>query len=247
MKVAFFTIASDSHYYGCGTPVLINSFKRYHPDIDLIVFRQDMIDKVFKEKNINFYTAKPTFAKLLIDKYDLVVNIDADTIILDRLEKILQGDYDVACPSNKNDYENMSIDNVREDMFLQAGLVASTNKRFWDIWEEANKDAMKYVAQENTVMNLIWYNNSEVQKMNKIILDKDKDYWGCKSLNREGEFYISDNKVMCRGEQVFVYHHAKGANAMPKLQFQYMGFRQEVVEYLIKIGHEGISVCVSHI
>jgi hypothetical protein len=240
MRKVFFTIADDRYYYSVGTPILINSFKKYHPDIDLVVFRQNTIDKVFREKGINFYKAKPTFAKLLTNKYDLVINIDADSIILDRLDKLLKGDFDVACPSNLNDYENMSIENVTEEMFLQAGLVASTNKRFWDIWEEANKDAMKYSAQENTILNLIWYNHPEVQKMNKVVLDKEKDYWGCKSLNREKEFYIVDDKVWCRDEQVFIYHHAKGAN-FPKFRFEYLGFPPDVVQHLYKVGQEGVS------
>jgi hypothetical protein len=247
MRTCFFTISDDRYYYPVGTPILINSFKKFHPDIDLIVFRQDMIDKVFREKNINFYKAKPVFAKLLTDKYDLVVNIDADSIVLDRLDKILEGDFDVAVPSNFNDYENMSIANVTEEMFIQAGLVASTNKRFWDIWEEANVDAMKYQAQENTVLNLLWYNHPELQKMNKVILDKDKDYYGCKSLNREKEFYVKDNKIWCRDEQVFIYHWAKGGSALPKMRFEQLRCEQEVVEHLYKIGYEGVSICISHI
>lgn len=236
MRTVFFTIVSDKYYYPAGTPILINSFKKFHPDIDMVVFRQDVIDRVFAQKDINFYKAKPTFAKLLTDKYDLVVNIDADHIILDRLDKILKGDFDVACPSNLNDYENTSVENVTEDMFLQGGLVASTNKKFWDVWEEKNKDAMSYKCKENDVMNLVIYNNPFKLK----ILDKDKDYYGCKSLGRESEFYIKDNKVWCRDEQVFAYHHAKGA-VFPKLRFEYMNFQPEVVQHLYKIGTEGVS------
>ena len=81
MKTCFYTIVDDKVYYPGGTHIMINSFKRFHPDIDLIVFRQDMIDRIFKANNINFYQAKPTFAKLLTNKYDLVVNIDCDHII----------------------------------------------------------------------------------------------------------------------------------------------------------------------
>lgn len=40
MKTVFFTIISDSHYHGCRTDDFIKSFKKFHPDIDLIVFGQ---------------------------------------------------------------------------------------------------------------------------------------------------------------------------------------------------------------
>ena len=123
MKTVFFSIVDDNVYYPSGTHIFINSFKRFHPDIDLVVFRQDMIDKVFKEKNINFYQAKPTFAKLLCDEYDLVVNIDCDHVITGRLEEILKGDYDIGCPWNFNDYENASFDHITEEMYLQAGQI----------------------------------------------------------------------------------------------------------------------------
>lgn len=243
MKTVFFTIVDDRFYYPVGTPAMINSFKRFHPDIDLVVFRQDMIDKVFKEKDINFYMAKPTFAKLLTPYYDLIVNVDADHIFLARCEEILKGDYDIGCPINKNDFENTSVENITEDMFLQGGMVASTNPRFWDIWEIRNRDAMKYKCKENDIMNLVIYNDPEVNKMNLKIFDKDTNYYGCKSLGREGEFYIKDGKVMCRKEQVYMYHFAKGGIQKPRPE--HLGFSQEVVDYMNYIGNYGKSVIYS--
>jgi hypothetical protein len=228
MKKVFFTIVDDRFYYPAGTPGFVNSFKRFHSDIDLFVFRQDTIDRVFKEKNINFYSAKPTFAKLLTPYYDLVVNCDADHIFLDRCEEILKGDYDVACPINKNDYENTSVENVSEDDFLQGGLVASTNKEFWDVWEEKNKDAMKYKCRENDVMNLVIYNDMSDLKLK--ILDKDKDYYGCKSLGKEGEFVMKDNSVTLGGDKMYIYHVARGGMIKPTPKE--IGFKQEVVDYM---------------
>jgi len=225
---------------------MINSFKRFHPDIDLIVFRQDVIDKVFKEKGVNFYNAKPTFAKLLTDKYDLVINIDADSVVLGRLEAILGQDYEIGGVMNLNDYENRTIENVNEEMFLNAGLIASRNKDFWDIWEEKNKEAMKYTCKENDILNLIWYNDPKVKKMKKKIFDKQKDYYGCKSLNREREFYVELGKVMCRGEQVFIYHHAKGG-VLPKLEYERMGFPWDAVVFMNYISNYGQSMKLSSI
>jgi len=240
MRIGFFTIVDDRFYYPGGTHILINSFKRFHPDIDLVVFRQDTIDKVFKEKNINFYQAKPTFEKLLTDKYDLIVNIDCDHIIIGRLDEILKGDYDIGAPWNFNDYENASFENITEKMYLQAGIVASTNKKFWDKWEEMNKNAMRYLRKENDIFNLLVYNE---MKLKVKIFDKNKDYYGCKSLGREPEFYIENNKLMCRGEQVFVYHFARG-NVFPKLDIPNMPFKDEVKSWLMNIAYYGQTITV---
>lgn len=239
MKTVFFTIVDDRVYYPGGTHIMVNSFKRFHPDIDLVVYRQDMIDKVFQKKKINFYQAKPTFAKLLTDKYDLVVNIDCDHVITGRLTEILKGDYDVGAPWNFNDYENASFDNITEEMYLQAGIVASTNKKFWDKWEEMNVFAMKYLRKENDILNLVVYN--EMKNLKLKIFDKDKDYYGCKSLGREPEFYIEDDKLMCRGEQILAYHFARGS-LFPKLNYRTMPLIDEVRYWLENVSTYGQSV-----
>ena len=244
MKTAFFTIVDDRVYYPGGTHILINSFKRFHPDIDLVVFRQDMIDKVFKEKNINFYQAKPTFAKLLTSKYDLVVNIDCDHVITGRLDEILKGDYDVGFPWNYNDYENASFENITEEMYLQAGLVASTNKKFWSVWEAENLDAMRYTRKENDIVNLVVYNHMPELKLK--IFDKEKDYYGCKSLGREPQFYIENDKLMCRGERVYAYHFARG-NVFPKLHFDSMPLKDDVKAWLKNVAMSGNSVTIKGI
>lgn len=244
MKTAFFTIVDDAHYYPEGTHILINSFKKFHPDIDLVVFRQDMVDKVFKEKGINFYQAKPTFAKLLTDKYDLVVNIDVDHVITGRLDEILKGDYDVGGPYNFNDYENASFENITEKMYIQAGIVASTNKKFWDVWEEENKKAMDYPRKENDILNLVVYNLMPELKVK--IFDKEKNYYGCKSLGRELQFYIDDDKLMCRKEQILAYHFARG-NVFPKLDFSTMPLTDEVKKWLKEVSYYGQSVTIKNV
>lgn len=226
MKKVCFTIVDDRLYYPAGTHIFVNSFRRFHPDIDLVVFRQDVIDRVFKEKGINFYQAKPTFAKLLANKYDLVVNMDADHIVLDRLTEVFDNtNYDVGAAWNLNDYENASFENIKEEMYLQAGLVASTSIKFWDKWEEMNKDAMRYLRKENDILNLVVYN--AMPELRLKIFDKDKDYYGCKSLGREPQFVIQDGKTYCRGEQVRAYHFARGG-VFPKLDIPNMPLIDEV-------------------
>lgn len=239
-KVAFYTFVSDEYYYNVGTHLMTNSFKKYHPDIPLYIYRQDKVDEIMKG-GLNFYNSKPTFAKLLVDKYDLVVNIDADTIVTHRLDPVLEGKYEVGAVTNFNQYENASFDNITERMYLQAGLVASRSREFWDEWEELNKDAMRYVRQENDVLNKVVYGDGTKPKYKLKIFDEDKGYMGCKSLNLEGRMYVDGDKIMLDNEIVYAYHHAKGAD-FPKLRFDRMGFTQEVADKLYEIGWKGVSV-----
>lgn len=233
-KIAFIPV-EDKLFYPEGTHIAINSFRKFHPDIDLVVFRSDVVDRLFPEKDINWYNAKPYFAELLEKDYDLIVNIDADHVFTGRLTEVFDNvDYDVAFPWNFNDYENASFENITEEMYLQAGMVASTNKEFWRRWRMLNRNAMKYLRKENDIVNLLVYNNMPELKLK--ILDKEKNYYGCKSLGREPEFYIEDDKLMCRGEQILAYHFARGGQ-LPKLDFQNMPLTDEVKDWLYKLNY----------
>lgn len=235
MKKVAFVPVEDRLYYAEGTHIMVNSFKRFHPDVDLVVFRQDVVDRLFAEKGINWYQAKPFFAELLFD-YDLIVNLDADHVITGRMTEVFDNvDYEVGFPWNFNDYENASFDNITEEMYLQAGMVASTSKKFWLEWQKINREAMQYLRKENDTVNLLVYN--QMPELNLKIFDKEKDYYGCKSLGREPEFYIEDDKLMCRGEQVIAYHYARGGGALPKLDFKNMPLKDEVKNWLYALNY----------
>ena len=239
MRKCAFVPVDDKHYYAEGTPIMINSFKKFHPDVDLIVFRQDVADKLFKEKRLDWYKAKPFFAELLEPYYDLIVNMDADHIVLGRMTEVFDNfDYDIAGPKNFNDYENMSIENVTEEMYIQGGLIASTSHEFWKAWREENHDVRRYKGRENDIMNLVIYN--KVPHLKFKMLDGEKDYYGCKSLNREGEFYVEGDKTMCRNEQVILYHYARGG-VFPKLDIPNMPLSDEVKKRWLEIGNYGQS------
>uniref|UniRef100_A0A6M3J2J9 Nucleotide-diphospho-sugar transferase domain-containing protein n=1 Tax=viral metagenome TaxID=1070528 RepID=A0A6M3J2J9_9ZZZZ len=234
MKKIAFTAVEDKRYYPIGTHIFVNSFKKFHPDIDLAVIRQDVVDKMFKEKGIDWYCAKPFMAELFFD-YDLIVNMDADHVLTGRMTEVFDNvDYEVGGPWNFNDYENASFDNITEEMYVQCGMIASTSKKFWLKWQEMNKDNRKYLRRENDIVNLVIYNAMPELKLK--IFDKDKDYYGCKSLGREPEFYIKDDKLMCRGEQILAYHFARGG-VLPKLDFENMALIDEVKQWLHKLSY----------
>jgi hypothetical protein len=234
MKTVFFTIISDSHYQGCRTDDFVKSFKKFHPDIDLILFKQDEINKTFAARpEVNFQNGKATFAKKLYNDYELVVNIDADHLVFDRLDEILVGDYDIAAPSNYNQYMNTGINFnsfwtegnkeytlVPWDKYLQAGVVASPNKAFWDLFETISlKHSMGMLQRENDVLNLV----AHLFPFKLKVLDGDfrydspdfKCFYGCSSLNQEKQCIVQNNKIMLNGKQMKLYHFAKGGINKP--------------------------------
>lgn len=237
-----YTFISDDYYHPVGTPEFINSFKRFHPDIPLVVYRQDRINEIIDGHTINWLNAKPMFAKPLIGKYECIINMDSDQIVLGRLDEVFTNDYEVGSVVNMNDYESVSLDTVPKEKYLQAGLVASRVPEFWDIWMARSlKDAWQCRCAENDTLNMVIYENNWKLK----VFDQDKDYYGCKSLGRESEFVMEGNKVMCRGEQVKCYHAAKGPGNMPKLTYDKMrsyGFPEDVANFAEFVGKFGTTV-----
>lgn len=244
MKKPFvvYSFVSDNYYTPVGTPEFINSFKRFHPDIPLVIFRQDKVNEIIDGHTVNWLNAKPMFAKLLTDEYECVINMDVDQIVLGRLDEVFTTDYEIGSVVNMNDYESVSLETVPKEKYLQAGLIASRVPEFWDIWMKRSlQDAWQCRCAENDTMNLVIYENNWKLK----VFDQDKDYYGCKSLGRESEFTLEGNKVMCRGEQVRCYHAAKGPGNMPKTSYEKLrqyGFPEDVAQFATFVGKFGKSV-----
>jgi hypothetical protein len=147
MTTCFFTICDSRLQRGLPNDRnldfngFVNSFKRFHPEIDLIVFNEADMAREW----VNYYNAKSTFGRILSEKYELVVNVDADHYFFDRCEEILLGNYEIACSANFNETNNLvgiKVSSgitgeankqwlVDEVSFLQGGLIASTSRQFW--------------------------------------------------------------------------------------------------------------------
>lgn len=261
MKTVFYTIISDSHYHGCRTDDFIKSFKHFHPDIDLVVFKQQQIDEMFASNpKLNFYNSKAAFAKKLYNDYDLVVNIDADHLIFDRLTEILDGDYDVAAPSNFNVWMNSSLDTVTVcngrvvppsslssintdstlvpyDKYFQGGLIASTSKLFWDQYENACVKYSHYFGHyENDVLNILCHMLPyKVKVLEGDFVYNNSDftcYYGCSSLGREKQVVVNNGKLELDGKPFKAYHFARGGNSKPTVA---QLFTREVDEFVKNI------------
>jgi len=232
MKIAFFTICDSILQKGLPNSRnldfagFMNSFRRFHPELEMIIYDE----KDMAREGVNYYSAKATFGRILSEKYDLVVNIDADHYVFDRMEEILAGDYDLSCPANFNETDNLvgiKVSSgitgeanktwlVDEVQFLQGGLIASTSRGFWVHYEYAvNKHYKKFHCYENDVLNLVAYSYPYKVK----VLDGDCDYrkpehkqwYGCSVINKEKNAYVENGKIMLEGKPVKAYHFAFGS------------------------------------
>ena len=250
MKTIFFSICDSKLQQGLPNSRnldfkgFINSFKKFHPDIEMIIFNErDMV----AHGGVNYYNAKAAFGNLLSTGDNLVVNVDADHYFFDRCTEILEADYDIACPANFNETNNLvgiKVSSgitgngnpnwlVTEQEFLQGGLIASPSKQFWNHYKYAtDKYYDKFVCFENDVLNLAAYLYPYKVKVLDGSTDfnsKEKTSWyGCSIINKEKNCYIENGKIMLEGKPVKAYHFAHGSAKKTYAEV----FSKEVSEFI---------------
>lgn len=245
-KIAFCTYVSDDKIVYFGLLKMLSSFKKFHPDIPIYVLTNKHISRELKKLPMfnNFYYLNPVMSRLLADKYETVVHIDSDCIVTDRLEEVLECDYDVAIVRNNSDGKtagngppetiNGLIDVYK---YANCGLIASTKKEFWEEWIYRNiKFQNKYRQHEQDIVNILL---SEGKYKVKILDSIETNvYYGVS--NSYGSFTHWDswkdiklnenNKLVLNNKTIKVLHHA-GGFVQEKLNIEEL-FSQDVAKYL---------------
>jgi lipopolysaccharide biosynthesis glycosyltransferase len=247
MKIAVCTHVSDNWYYSVGAHKLAQSMIYFHPDIDFYCFGDKQLNELFSiHPNVNWNTIHPFISYQLIDLYDMVIHIDADSMIVGKLDELLHSsnlDYDVIGVRNNNDYNKAGKDNfiTNHDLdpqrYLNAGLVAVTSKSFLEEWMTKNVEyGNEMPFQEQTVLNHIVSN----YKL-KIIDPVESDvYYGISNLYGSNTHWdswkqidIVNNELVLNNKKVKVLHHGGGHGTTNKLDFNL--FNNTVKQYLESI------------
>lgn len=243
MKIIAFTIADENNRRHADK--LINSFHKFHPNIEVKIYG----DKEVGEK-INYYRTTAMFAKDLIEDYDLVLKLDADMIVTGRLDYLFEEKYDIGTVLNFNRvdppvYGNVTVFDIPPQMYVNAGLVAMTSKKFIDHWwflcKSYHFQNLQYKEQD--LLNiLVHYGDylvecfdfpNEVKKYNAwhgLIAKGEYN----KMVLRDGKLILPKNKDKYPevDKEIKVLHSAGGGNE-PKIGDAYRTlFNEEVIKYI---------------
>lgn len=233
MNVAFCTHVSDDWFYTIGAHKLLKSVKYFHPEVDFYVFGTDDINAVFNSHpNFNWTTIHPAISIQLIDDYDMVIHMDADSMLVGKLDELISEDnlqYDVIGVRNNNDFGRAGKDApIHEgypiETYLNCGLVATTSKKFLETWIQYNLSmGNNKPFQEQSILNMMIHTEDwkwkVVDPINSNVYYGVTNIWGEKThWDSWKEIQVVNNELVLNNKIVKVLHHAGGSKP-EKLDF----------------------------
>lgn len=246
-KVLAFTIADEKNleYY----KMLKNSFRHFHPDIDLRLVGGKELDDLLKKDPYFFYRATPAVALNFIDDYNAVIKIDADSIITGDLSHTWTGEFDVGVVNNSNPRElkkyPVTVWNIHPLSYVNCGFVVMKSRRFIEHWLTlcASPHFQHYQMREQDLLNImVFYMNKGLGGPYEVnFLDASpyahglvaKGYW-IDMEKPDDRLVLPKNDEWNTEDKVVKVLHAAGGNQDNKWNLNTQ-FKSEVSKWLKEI------------
>lgn len=231
--VTFFTVADDNNLKYA--EMMMNSLKKFHPDIPCYLQGQKELDKI--EDPQKFYRMYAQVGEKLAQEYELVINIDADSIVTGSLDHIINDkSYEIGSVLNNNLVDKpLTLWNVIPQFYVNCGLVAARSQRFWAWWNKLNFSHYfeQYQYREQDMFNIIFH-YGDFKTKNFDYSDKwhglvHKGQWG-KFIMKGEEIVLPKTKGVCDGDKIIKIIHWAGGN-VPKMNYR-VYFNDEIVKRL---------------
>lgn len=250
--VIAFIIGDDNHKRW--VDMCINSIRKFHTEEELPIkhYGQDELAKRgFFDSPQLFYKATPMFTRELIDEYDKVIQINADTIITGDLNHVLaKGDYDIGSVSNysRTDfkvYGPIATAMIHPAEYVNNGFTVVTSKAFVEHWWNLcnHPHFSRYPYREQDMLNLLFFYGGYKTKNFDDYDEKTKQsYWqgllwrgeGPRvELNDKQELTIkaSEDGYPIKDVIIKAIHFAGGAGDPTKMRYQ-LFFQNTVIKYM---------------
>jgi ADP-heptose:LPS heptosyltransferase/ubiquinone/menaquinone biosynthesis C-methylase UbiE len=227
-RIAAFTIADDELTHRLARRVR-TSFGKHHPEIPFYIYDCADEEKIFGEvKNsacaCKAFEIRPRLCEILLEDYDCVIYLDADTVVTDSLDEFLETDYDVAGSLNLEG-------NGFPPGYLNAGVSAITSRDFCTEWTD-----LMY-KHNGGPSNQVYFN--ELAKSGRYrlkVVDAADVYYNETSRPYWKDIRLKDGKFVCNNRRVKVLHWAGGVGRMED-KLSSSDFSEEVRNVLNVLTH----------
>jgi len=250
MKYIFFVKALDAQYEPMAK-VCINSFCKFHDKkyIKLLTMK-DYVDITGFELDKTKPEPTPTFAKELLKKYDLVVSLDSDQLIMGDLNYIIEQykNYDLGTVYNLNRvdphlYRKCSITGVPAEMYYNTGLIAFTNLELVNHFDRLTQYEIRqrFVYGDQDPLNIIaHFFGYKVKCFDDYDAKNNYSAWhGLKAKGEGLKFILKDKQVILpkgpdnypeRDVLIKAYHWAGGP--FEKKHNYHLDFKHDMVDHI---------------
>ena len=247
-KTVAFSIADENNlkYF----EKLEKSFHHFHPDIELNLVGGDQLNNLLKQDPQFFYRATPAVAWNLFNQdYDIVVKIDADSIITGDISHTWDNDFDVAVVNNSNPREMkkypVTVWNIHPLSYVNCGYVVMKSARFVQHWLGlcASPHFQHYQMREQDLLNIMvfYMSNQFGGPYNIRFLDASKyahglvtkGYWLDYKLEKDKLILPKNDEWNNEDKEIKIIHWA-GGNQPDKMNFN-LQFKESVARWLTNL------------
>jgi hypothetical protein len=205
------------------------SWDYFHPDIPMhIVKLEDWKDYIAELGQTPAYLEHSmvvglfyAIQKMIVEKYDLFIYIDADTVVTGRCEEMFTNDYDIAVSQmagyadqyNAGIWASKDLEFIKSFYYTHLKSPIPDNHLFMDIFNCFKPyKIIKILDNDDTG---VWYN------------ERSREWWNRLSLK--------DNELRTPDRKIKILHWAAGSYANPNSRFSCSLFSDEVKQWLNKI------------
>ena len=243
MKKCIFTIADENNMKYAN--MMAKSLRKFHSaeELPLVIVGPEELKK-WTIDPFFFYRATPVIAAGLMEEFDTVIKIDADSIITGDLSASWTDPVDAACVFNSNPREYQAYPYTILDInpleYLNCGYVVMKSKELVKHWKDLcfTYHFNNYQMKEQDLLNIIaHYGNYQIQA-----LDVGDSLWGLSSKGYWKDIVFEKGKLMLhpqedgypRASKYIKIIHWAGGNEPQKMNYR-TKFKEDVVKYLDKL------------
>lgn len=186
------------------------SFKSFHKDIPFHIVQGEELESYLKTDPAFFYRATPILTEKYLEEYELVVKIDADSLVLGDISYIWKTkDYDIATVLNFNKLDPLTygyVDIQRIGItpvdYFNCGLVAIRNAKFAHHWKikcfDPEFDKVQY--REQDILNVLcYYGNYSVRCLDHgDPIGGNIGWWGLIGKSRWKDAVVEGKKIVVK-------------------------------------------------
>ena len=244
-KVVFIPADKNNIQYA---QTCINSLRKFHTEEELPVVIIDE-EKVKQLGDPNFwYRATPIIGKALLKDYDLVIKLDADTLVVGDLSHVWKNeDWDIAVVKNSNPREDkkypVRLLDIYPLSYANCGFVVMKSKPFVEQWLKLcmSNHFQNFQYREQDLLNiLIFYFSEPFGGPYKVRFLDDSNKWhGLVWKGYEPQVKLKDNKLVLEKNAIWpkdedkelVAWHVAGGNQPNKMNYR-LHFKDDVCKRL---------------